>query len=534
MKTLICGIALLSLVACFPLAAQDLGGPWTIRKVDFQVTGRSLAFVMMKKIDPLGTMVGSSFPDRAALESFIADRRQVLMNERVLASVETGYDSKPSSSGGYDVDLRFTTVDTWNLIALPYAKYDSNTGLLLSLRGRDYDFAGSMQELALDLNYQKDPAGRVSYTGALSFSLPFQALGRDWAFGLQEAGGLWTDGTASTVTQASLSLDLPGLGFPADITLTQGFSYNALAGAPLPANDPDSWYLSEGLALRASIPLTGSMGSLDSVELGPLNYSPGIAVSLNWNPATRLSYYGSGTVTEAGNGPYGVGDTVPAIGNGISYGRGGLVTTASNSLSLGRVDWRGNQRAGLSLMIANNTSYNAQYRDLASDLNLTAAWYGESRGRIGVAAMLTILNRFSNHPKADALANLGWYLRGVLDDRISGTKAGFVNLELPIKLFDFPTHSVIGTRTLDFELQIAPFADAAIVPSGYGSQPNADQFWYTGGREFLAFPAGLRSFIVRASAGWDLKSVIATRSLSAKTTDGSSPYEIFAGLGLKY
>jgi hypothetical protein len=533
-RTLPAFLALLFLASGLRLVAQEAPGSLTIRKVEFHVTGRSLPFVMMKKIDPYRTMVGSSFPDAAALEAFIADRRQVLLNERVLASVETSYEATPVPSGGMDIVIRFDTVDTWNLIALPYAKYDSNTGLLLSLRGRDYDFGGSMQELAIDLDYRKNPAGRSSYTGALSFDLPFQALGNDWSLGFHETGGFWTDGMASTVTQASLSLELPALGFPAQLTATQGISYNALAASSDLVADPDTWFLSEGLGFGATLPLTRELGSMGSVDLGPIEYSPSVSISLNWKPGSRLSYYGDGMVTQPGNGPYGVGDAVPVIGNGISYGRGGLVATVGNALSFGRVDWSGNMRAGLTASLGNVTSYNAQYQDIASDLSLGLSYFDELGHRLGLATMLTVLTRLSNHPSNDALANLGWYLRGIIDDRISGIQGAFINVQLPVKLFDFPTHAFIKTRILDFELQAAPFVDAAIVRPDYRRGFSEDWLLYTGGLEFLAFPAGLRSFIVRASAGWDLKNVIATRSLSAATPDGRGPYEIFIGLGLKY
>ncbi len=516
------------------LSAQDSGSPLIIRNLEFRVTGRSLPFLMRKKIDPYGTIIGTRFADKAALETFIADKRQILLNERVLASVESSYEATTAPGGGQDVVLRFVTVDTWNLIALPYAKYDSNTGLLLSIRGRDYDFAGSMQELALDLDYKKSPSGRTSYTGALSFTLPFQSLGRDWAMGFHETGGFWTDGTVSTVTQASLSLELPGLGFPASLTATQGVSYNALAASSELAKDPDSWYLSEGFGFGATIPVSGDIGSLGSFELGPVIWTPSATLSLNWKPGAELEYYGNAMVTQPGSGPYGYGDTVPSIGNSISYGRGGLVATVASTLSLGRVDWEGNLRRGLAVSLGNVNSYNAQYRDLASDLSLSLSWYEEYGGRLGVASMLTLLNRFSSHPGADALSNLGWYLRGVIDDRLSGVQGVFINAELPVKIFDFPTHAIIGTRVLDFEFQASPFVDAAIVRPDFRSGFTKDWLQYAGGIEFMAFPAGLRSFIVRASAGWDLKNVLATHSLTASTPDRGSPYEIFIGLGMKY
>jgi hypothetical protein len=68
----------------------------------------------------------------------------------------------------------------------------------------------------------------------------------------------------------------------------------------------------------------------------------------------------------------------------------------------------------------------------------------------------------------------------------------------------------------------------------FSSSFSSDWLWYSGGLELLVYPLGLRSFTIRASAGWDLKNVLATRSLTAMTPDGQSPYEIYLGLNLLF
>ncbi|HUW42485.1 MAG TPA: hypothetical protein VMV90_15875 [Rectinemataceae bacterium] len=504
-------------------------GPFVIRSVDFHIEGRTKDFVLMALIDPYQRMLGSSFPDRASLDAFVADKVRILSSQRVLASVKPRYETVPASGGGYDVALRFDVVDSWNVIALPYGKYDSNSGLLLSLRGRDYDFLGSAQPLELNLNYQRSPAGVDSYGTQLSLIAPFQAFGAIWDLGFAESGQFWTDGSASSITSASLAYNVPRLGFPLSVTAGQSFAYDAMA----PAADPDLWYLGESLAATAAIPLTESLGSWRGVDLGPLTYIPSLELDYAWRPGSSLRYYGDGTA------PSSYDSTIAqSLQNSPQfYGRGGTLTIASSALALGRIDWVGNMREGLSLNLSGRAAYNAQWDDLIGDLSFTGYAFAQWNGRAGIAARVLGMDRFSGRfsgTQNDSMTMLGQYLRGIIDARISGVQAAILNLELPVKLFDFPSHLVLRTHALDFEMQAQPFLDLALVRPDYSANPSKDWLWYSGGLELLFFPQGLRSFIVRVSAGWDLKNVAATRSLSAETPDGYSPYEIFLGLSLLF
>ena len=142
--------------------------------------------------------------------------------------------------------------------------------------------------------------------------------------------------------------------------------------------------------------------------------------------------------------------------------------------------------------------------------------------------------RLGGHFPEDDLTNLGQYMRGILDPRMSGVLASILNVNLPIKLFDFPTHVFIKTHILDFEFQAQPFLDLGLLRPDYSSSPSGDWLWSSGGLELLFFPVGFRSFTVRASAGWDLKNVAATHSLTAETPDGYKPYEVYLGLTLLF
>ena len=138
----------------------------------------------------------------------------------------------------------------------------------------------------------------------------------------------------------------------------------------------------------------------------------------------------------------------------------------------------------------------------------------------------------------DTPTGLGSYLRGIVDDRIYGDAGVFADFSVPIKLFDFPTHLIIKKDWLDFELQAQPFVDVAAVLPWWGANFTTEDwrhwFWASGGLELLFFPSFMKNFIIRASLGWDLVSVLENRSLIGQTWDGSSPYEYYFGTGLAY
>src|SRR5208283_1845231 len=128
----------------------------------------------------------------------------------------------------------------------------------------------------------------------------------------------------------------------------------------------------------------------------------------SWKPGTTLQYYGDGTAPSAFDTT-----AAQALQNSpLYYGRGGALVTVSNGLALGRIDWAGNMRQGLSASLTVNESYNSQYADLMSDLDLTAELFAQLNGKIGIGARLLGLARLSGHFPADDLTMLGQYMRG--------------------------------------------------------------------------------------------------------------------------
>lgn len=472
-------IAILLLAAAVPAMGD---GPYVLRSVDFLVTGRSLPAILLKKIDPYGKLIGTVLADRARLEALMEDLRQVLLNERAIASVTVEYETAPAARGGREAALHFRVVDTWNLVVLPYPRYSSNTGLDLGLRLRDYNFAGSLQTLSVNLDYLLDAAGQGAFGGHADFRVPLLFLGSAWSAGISQDARIPADGSAppASVTSLFLSLEIPGPGFPVTFTATQGVSFNSNALDPALAAEP--WFLTESLAAAASI------------SLGPFQCAPALSLSMDWRPGTELPF----------------------------EGRGGVAAALSSTLSWGRVDWRDDLRQGLSVSLDGSCSYGLSDAHFLAGMTLTVAGHTAAFSRIGLAVRLTVLGRFLHASGDDALTGLGSYMRGILDARLAGFQAAFLNLGVPVKLFDFPAHLLLGGNWLDFGLQLQPFLDTGLLPPA-GSR--TDWFQCSGGLEILVFPAAFRSLVGRAGAGWDL--------LQA-ASDGNPAYEIFIGLGLMY
>ncbi|PKL06644.1 MAG: hypothetical protein CVV53_03260 [Spirochaetae bacterium HGW-Spirochaetae-9] len=461
---------------------------YTIRNVKFLIKGMTMERILRYKAD---IQPGTPFPDRESLEKYLAERRQILMNERVLADVNIEYTTSPTSSGSYLADITVRTTDSWNIIGLPYFRYDTNDGLLLSLRGRDYNFLGSMRALVLNLDYTRDADGKSSYGGYTSFGIPFKLLNHDAGLDASQSLSVHADDRPITsLSSIGFWMRFPEPGFPLTFSASQGLQFNPEATS----TDTDPYFFLSSLSLSAAIPT-----SLNAGKFGKIYYSPAISTSLYWRP-----------------------DVI------VRNDRKGLTPAFSHSLSFGRVDWIENMRNGLSASISNTLKYNLLTAVDTIDLDASVQFHATSGGKIGFNSRTMGFFSFTDSTRG----SLGTNMRGIKTARLWGTEAAFLSLEMPVKLFDFPTHLLIKKNWFDFEMQMSPFLDLGYVGGGSGTTL-ADKVWYGTGLEFFVYPLRMRTFIVRASLGFDLDAIIKNQSFTEPSPrDGYSPYELYFGLGL--
>ena len=469
---------------------QASGNPeYVIRSVSFRITGHTLERVLRQKAD---IKPGTTFHSLEEFETYLEYHKQALLNERVLENVQVDYFTEKANDGQFLIDIVITTQDSWNLIILPYFKYDSNDGLVLSARGRDYNFLGTMQALVLNLDYAIDQQQRHSYGGLASFSVPLKVFGRDASVSVYEDLSVHADGRPITsISTLGFSVSLPSPpAFPITLSANQGLQFN-----PDEANtDVDPYFLASSLTASSSIATGLSLG-----KYGQLIYLPALTASINWRP---------GVV--------------------VRDDRKGFKLTMANGLHFGRVDWVNNMRRGMDATLTSTDTYNFMTNTPTLDIDASYSYHMTKEGKLGFEGRFVGFYSFTNTTRTD----LGTNMRGIVDARLWGGAAAFLNLQAPIKLFDFPTHVIIGKNWFDFELQTTPFVDLGYVKKNPG-EAFWDDSWYTAGLEFAIYPVRMRTFIVRASAAFDLNAVINNKSFTKPSPrDGGSPYEIFLGLGL--
>lgn len=465
-------------------------GAFRIAAVEYLIEGETKEFFLAAKA---GIDVGHSFKNRSDLENYLADKRQVLLNERVLETVAIEYTLGIPEAGFTPVNVSVLVKDSMNIIALPYFLYDSNSGIVLSARGRHYNFLGSMQTLVLNFDFKQNLQGRNSYGGYTNFEIPFVV--NDFLLGLGFSGDLrvYDDGAPPTAsTSVSLSATYKEFGFPIWASLSQGLTTN-----------PDGVFAdADPYLLRTTFSAGARLTIQDEVsDLGPLTWSPSAALSGSWR-----------------------------IDAPVRADRQGLNLALSQSVNVGRVDWVANMKRGLSFSVSNSNYFNFLYQGWAVDFDAQASFFATWKGLI---AMKSRVQAFDRAIGGNRIA-IGSPLRGVRDARVDGYAGVFVNLDFPVKLFDFPTHLLIGKNWFDFELQATPFIDYGYVLPSIDAAPTKDDSWLTGGIEFYVYPLRMRSFIVRIGLGFDLVNAMKTGSFTEPTLDGWNPFEFFFGLGLAY
>ena len=323
--------------------------------------------------------------------------------------------------------------------------------------------------------------------------MPFVLGSFQASVGASSSLTIYADGTPmASSTSLSFSLTDKSFGFPLTYSVSQGLTTNPDAVS----NDSDPYYLSDSATVSTSFMLNDSLGAL-----GELDYSPSFTLSQMWRFEAP-----------------------------VRSDRQGPVASFTHGLTWGRVDWVGNREKGLQISLSNTDSFNFQFLSNSISLDASAGYY---QPLIGPFAIKTRLQLF-DQPTGGQRTTIGGSMRGILDGRINGVAGAFFNADLPIKLFDFPAHLLIGKDWLDFQAQIAPFLDLGEVLPYYGESFSSDTTWISGGLEGYVFPLRMRSFIIRGSLGFDLKNFLAMHSLTAKTPEGWIPYELFFGLGLLY
>jgi hypothetical protein len=457
-----------------------------------------------------------------ALEQYIKDKTQLLLNQRVLESAEISYTvGQADGDGVTPVDLLVKTVDTWNIIALPKPSLDSNNGFAISINARDYNFLGTMSPLRLNIGYEhREAEEQVSpikdvFNFELDSDTPFRLFGLNWnldfdhLFAYALIGG---DGTFSYKNITGLSAELP----LRKTTITTGFEQKFILNEENPeryvaeyGNYAD-FYMANRVYASWEIPLGVSM-----YNFGELTYTPEVSMNVNYRPDGELEFWRKG----------------PSI-------------TFSHRVGFGRINWLGNFRSGLEGSISNSNTYNFYSRGWSNNYGLSLKGHKLFTDWFGVSSFFQVRQWFFYDPaSADEgyppYTEVGDALRGVSNKSAKAFDKDYMislNLDFTFRILRFIPSVWLHSRKLrffDFDMHLVPFIDIALMQGHISERadaiPTPQGILASAGLELIVFPAFMRSFYLRASLGYNLTKFL-------ETGDFPKPYgdEYFIGIGHHY
>ncbi len=477
---------------------------YKIRNIYYEIDGRTREYPLEKNLDIEKRNIYNSKKD---FEAYVKDLEVKLLNQRVLQSgeISVSYGEK-DEDGIIPADLLIKASDTFNYVLVPFPKFDSNDGLNLKLKFKDYNFFGSMNTLNADIDYEYDPYDDTAHTvgGNLSFTIPFKLFEQEFTWSVDTSVyfpiGEPVDIDFSTTLAYEREL------IPFRLEMNAGITQAAYV---YPRDDheelySDPYYLSNTLYIN--FPLIIYTHSY----IGDLTWTPQLAFTGRW-----------------------------AFGSLTDDDLRGASITFSHYASFGRYDWVENYRKGFSLSASNSFSYNP----ITTKKEIAVAF--SAIGYMPIFSFLGVYSRgyfmYDWESDGDLQVDMGSYMRGIIDERIETDMAFFFNIDLPIKILDIDFERTTGvgwTKFINLEAHLSPFFDFGLTHDQYtGRYFSFKDAWYSGGIEVIVFPDKLRSVYARASLGFDLKELFTNGfdfTASAKREGGGSIMEIFIGVGLEY
>jgi hypothetical protein len=478
---------------------SSIAANYVISKINYHVEGWTRPFAIASKVD---LREGAEFSGTEALDAYVARKIQDLRNQRVFEAAKCRIEysmESPGEDGKIPVILDVYVEDSWNIIALPEPKFDSNTGFSLTLKARDYNFLGTMNPLSFDIGYKLATDEKHTYGFLVDADIPFRAAGLDWVFNFDNKLD-WTIGDPLSYRNVTgVSIYVPWkttafwFGFNQFLYINEENSKDEKKATGI-RSFPDTWYMASQIYGGWRIP-TG----LTVLNFGSVDYIPGITETLRYRPG---------------------GDTGDWRRPVLSLG---------HSIGFGRIDWQGNYRQGFDIRLGNNNDLNQYYLTWSYYFYIYAVAYYRFTDYFGIAGRFRF-QRWWNGTHADA----GDVLRGLHDDTLTATKMLSLNLEFPFRLIRFVPSEWFRRRKwriFDFEQQWSPFIDFAMADDPQKKYSGGAKYTPSGiittmGLEVITFPLRWRSIYLRVSIGWDMR-----EWLKQHNPPAGSHRELYIGLG---
>jgi len=467
---------LLWLLSFFWLSAEDI---WVIEKINIEIDGSTKESAFRNFLD---IKEGSQFESE---EDFLINLDKTINHINNNRLFEEGTDVSwiklEKTDHTQPVEVSIYVKDSWNIILLPYPKYDSNTGFEIKLKGKHYNFLGYMKELSFDLDYSSDD-------NSILFALEVPVNKFEFKLNYEVFNNSASVEEIDLINEFYLATSY---GYPFTFR-NHGFDFSITEGLfILPQDENDKSYFNTEAALSSSWTLPWSI-----YDNHQISYHPRLSFKFNYLPHFEYP---------------------------ISDKRDGVDFKFTHSLNLGEALWKDNNyRDGEEYSLGNWVNYH-----LESDMPLEERFSGKlwtayelHKDWYPLGASFRLFGQYDIFSRSD----YGSYMRGILDSKMWGKSAIVLNSAFYLTVWNWdPVWEWYGGPTID----VAYLNDVDY--DGNGSMDSNGSIIYSAGVEGLAFPYKMRSIYARLSLGFDLQAVMDAESSSVSVLTDNM--EIFFGLG---
>jgi hypothetical protein len=468
---------------------------YIINDVDIQVEGQTKPFAIEYAAD---IQSGTLILGKKNLEAYIAEKNQILASLRTFDELIMTYDvNEANEYHQIPVTIFISVKDTSNFILYPSPKYDSNKGLTLELSAHHFNFLGTLNRLNLSAGYARDTKGNNGALLESDLLLPF-LLGRHvWTLDFANSLQYMQNSPVFYQNDIGLLTDIPYKKTTLSFGLYESLYVNEKNDERDKAAEGDFfrdvWYLNTTALARWNIP-TG----IDVFGLGELEYTPELNFGINYRP-----------------------------GGDIGNSRRGFEITMRQTLGFGQLNWDGNFRTGTIASIENNNTYNFYSGNWDNQFLATGIYHKKFTDYTGISLKVRWAQWFQRYYN-----NAGDVIRGVPDENLAADFMLSVNLQESFRMFNFMPSIWFNNpslRIMNFEAQIAPFIDLALVQDPLHLRSfNIDEMIVTAGFELTAYPFYFQSSFFRLSLGVDVRKMVKT---GLNVLSDGNYRELYIGVG---
>ena len=516
---------------------------YILHDVVMNPTGKTKSFAVKNNITEINYK--KIFNSTEELEKYLDDIHQELENTRILTDITHSYVVQGKNDDGVNLVIaQYTFDESHSMIVFPKPTFDTNDGIEVKFKLKDANFLGLMNTMNIDINTQfgdedhPDNYSRVTFGFNFDYDYPFNKgiTKNTWSNAL-EFNWAMADSSAEFNYLTGITIGVPfGEGHQANFTVSQGISRNLdyeIFG--------DELYFTESCGI--AVPFI--IGYLDNTTA--VVYTPNIGFNYYWD--------------------------VDGIHKDNKYLNQNPILTFGHNIAINHVNWiKGNNfRNGYKFSAEQGIGWNFGADELNKSIVPTASGNVQFFKAFKYAGIAINIDAFAGY---NSTKNMGKFIRGAADRQTYDDQYNIdidnYALESPCAIvfnFDLPIHvvtthwldwfnSIFGDyetkpkaikaialvprklfRYLDFEMQINPFVDVGLFKNrATGHNFDIYEGIYTGGLEVLIYPERWRSFVVRASLGYDVGAKILDGHLGFDSSwrDPSKLWEAYFGLGLHF